>query len=71
MNSNRPTAIVTGACGGMARAWARMPRSRFGLLLTDVDQARIDNLAHALVEEGCRIFAGVACDLTNLTRRSG
>lgn len=64
MNSNRPIAIVTGACGGMGRACARVLGSRFDLLLTDVDQARIDDLVQALVEEGYQIIAGVACDLT-------
>lgn len=64
MKFNRPVTIVTGACGGMGRACARLLGSRFDLLLTDVDQGRIDELVHALVEEGYRIIAGVACDLT-------
>lgn len=39
-------------------------RGRFDLVLTDVDQGRVDGLVETLLEEGYRVSAGVACDLS-------
>lgn len=63
MESCRPIAIVTGACGGMGRACARLLGSRFDLVLTDVDQDRVDAWVETLLEEGYRVCAGVGCNL--------
>jgi len=63
VESCRPIAIVTGACGGMGRACARLLGSRFDLVLTDVDQDRVDAWVETLLEEGYRVCAGVGCNL--------
>ena len=40
MSDNRPVILITGACGGMGQACARLLGHRYRLALTDMDQAR-------------------------------
>lgn len=63
MESSNPIVIITGACGGMGRACARALGTRFSLVLTDIDQARVDGLAEMLLEEGYRVGAALGVDL--------
>lgn len=62
----RDLVIVTGAYGGMGRACARLLGHRADLVLCDLDAGRPDTFAETLREEGYRIAAAVAGDLSEL-----
>lgn len=64
MDTQKPVVIVTGAYGGMGRACARRLGHTARLVLSDIDQGRLDAFAAALSEEGFDVAAVVAGDLS-------
>lgn len=63
MVSQRPIAIITGACGGMGQACARLLGINHRLVLSDVDEARISEFADHLVREGHEIVSASHGDI--------
>jgi NAD(P)-dependent dehydrogenase (short-subunit alcohol dehydrogenase family) len=61
----RPIAVITGACGGMGRACARLLGRRYRLALTDVREPQLASEIEALEQEGYAIAAGLAGDLAD------
>lgn len=59
----RKVAVITGACGGMGQACARLLGQRFRLVLADIDQARIDDFARQLAAEGYTVSGAFATDV--------
>jgi NAD(P)-dependent dehydrogenase (short-subunit alcohol dehydrogenase family) len=64
MTNAQPTAIVTGAYGGMGRACARQLGRRASLILCDLDKSRLEDFAESLREEGYTVAATFAGDLS-------
>lgn len=58
----RPTALITGAAGGMGQACARLFGSSHDLILTDVSP-RLDAFTAELVAAGYRVIASLKGDL--------
>lgn len=58
-----PLALVVGA-GGMGMAAARRLGERYRVLLTDIDEQRLEARVASLNEEGCDA-SGFACDVTD------
>ena len=56
----RPTALITGATGGLGRAFAEALPGDTDLVLTGRNAAALDNLASRLAQEGRRVEAVVA-----------
>ena len=67
MSDNRPVILITGACGGMGQACARLLGHRYRLALTDMDQARLDILADPLADEGHEVLVRIAGDMGDIT----
>lgn len=61
----RSIAVITGACGGMGVACARLLGRRYRLALTDIRPAPLTDLAEALAREGYALAACVAGDLAD------
>jgi NAD(P)-dependent dehydrogenase (short-subunit alcohol dehydrogenase family) len=59
----RRIAVITGACGGMGQAAARLLGMEMDLLLTDLNQARLENFAAQLREDGYQLVGVVAGNL--------
>jgi NAD(P)-dependent dehydrogenase (short-subunit alcohol dehydrogenase family) len=59
----RRIAVITGACGGMGQAAARLLGMEMDLLLTDLNQARLENFAAQLREDGYQLAGVVAGNL--------
>ena len=57
MTDKRPIAIITGACGGMGQACARVLGRSHRLVLNDIDEARLAAFGQALVGEGHDVAA--------------
>lgn len=53
----RKLALITGACGGMGQACARLIGRTHDLVLSDIAQDRLETLAAALVAEGHTVAA--------------
>lgn len=65
MTRRRPIALVTGASGGMGRACARQLGRQHDLVLTDIDEPRLQGFVETLVEEGHTVVAAVPSDLAS------
>lgn len=63
MADQRPIAIITGACGGMGQACARLLGINHRLVLSDVDEARISAFADNLLREGHEIVSASPGDI--------
>lgn len=61
--AGRPLALVTGACGGMGRACARMLGGDYRLVLTDIAEPALAAFAAELDVEGHEVAAFRAADL--------
>jgi NAD(P)-dependent dehydrogenase (short-subunit alcohol dehydrogenase family) len=59
----RPVTVITGACGGMGIACARLLGRRHRLVLTDIGDQRLAALAATLTDEGFDIAGQVAGDI--------
>ncbi len=62
----QPLALITGAYGGIGLACARRLGRNHDLILTDLEQERLDETAQTLKEEGCVITSAVAGDMADL-----
>jgi NAD(P)-dependent dehydrogenase (short-subunit alcohol dehydrogenase family) len=60
--ANRSVALITGACGGMGQACARLIGRTHALVLSDIDPQRLQALADALTAEGHAVPAVHAGD---------
>jgi NAD(P)-dependent dehydrogenase (short-subunit alcohol dehydrogenase family) len=68
MQSQRPKiAVVTGGLGGIGQACARLLGRRYKLVLGDIDEGRLSELADRLRAEGHDVLACVAGDLAEVT----
>jgi short-subunit dehydrogenase len=59
----RRIAVITGACGGMGQAVARLLGMEMDLVLTDVNQVKLENFAAQLREDGYKLRGLVAGNL--------
>lgn len=64
MRQRSPVVLITGACGGMGRACARRLGLDHQLVLSDMNQGRLDELAHTLRDEGYSLAQSMAGDLS-------
>lgn len=67
MNTSQPgrrSLLVTGACGGIGGATARLLGRRYDLILTDNAPDRLDRFAATLRDEGYSVPAALAGDVT-------
>ncbi|MET0360941.1 MAG: SDR family oxidoreductase [Sphingobium sp.] len=55
--AQRPIALITGACGGMGQACARLLGRTYDLALSDIDLGKVEALATALRLEGHIVVA--------------
>jgi len=62
---SRPLALITGAYGGIGLACARRLGRNHDLILTDLEQERLNEAAQTLKEEGCTVSGTVAGDITD------
>ncbi|MCK9543347.1 MAG: SDR family oxidoreductase [Novosphingobium sp.] len=62
--ADRPVALITGACGGMGQACARLIGRTHVLALSDIDEGRLRTLEQALTAEGHTVAAIHAGDYT-------
>jgi len=60
MSAKDDLALVTGACGGLGQACARLLGRCYALARTDIDQGRLEALAGTLEAEGYRITLATA-----------
>jgi NAD(P)-dependent dehydrogenase (short-subunit alcohol dehydrogenase family) len=60
--AQRPIALITGACGGMGQACARLLGRTYDLVLSDIDLSKVEALAAALRLEGHIVVAVHAGD---------
>ena len=63
----RRIAVITGACGGMGQAAARLLGMETDLVLTDLNQAKLENFTAQLQDEGYRVAGLVAGNLGDAT----
>jgi len=62
--ARRPLAVITGACGGMGLACARVFARHHRLVLTDVSAERLASLAAQLTADGAVVAAQAAGDIS-------
>jgi NAD(P)-dependent dehydrogenase (short-subunit alcohol dehydrogenase family) len=64
MTAGYPVAVITGACGGMGAACARVFARSRRLILTDVHPERLASLADEIERDGGSVLAKVAGDIS-------